>query len=458
MASMSVNWPESISFNTYLAYKPPSNLEPIRKIVPENFDWDVNHPKSLVVICIEKLSENWMGYPTLDKLITKDRELFLQILDTNVPLQILVDNIKNDIFWKRYYKSKWSDSPVITNDKRWINVFMEKYYAEILENMNPRQYDPEKVTFLVKLCGPYIQSLSIRSLTPSDIPIQRTISPEMADLITTQQQSDTKLLKKNEILTRDHISLHAALGSLTNLVELHITFQLRFIGTEYRKDQFQFTNNDAKNLARGLEKCGQLKILRITRSDMNCQRVKYILRGLSDNQNIETLDFSHCKIGDEGAASIAKFMLRHENLRSLILADNVFGPAGVENIAHSLNHLGCSIRNLDLRLNDRLGSEGIAHIAVTIARGCNLTSLNISGCGIKSTPLKKAPTGVWSTTSADSPPTCGELLARAIGLAKTPLRALDISVNDIGSVSYAFTHGILFYSEYMRSLLMIIMF
>ncbi|KAI8429703.1 hypothetical protein MSG28_000270 [Choristoneura fumiferana] len=392
MASMSVNWPESISFNTYLAYKPPSNLEPIRKIVPENFDWDVNHPKSLVVICIEKLSENWMGYPTLDKLITKDRELFLQILDTNVPLQILVDNIKNDIFWKRYYKSKWSDSPVITNDKRWINVFMEKYYAEILENMNPRQYDPEKVTFLVKLCGPYIQSLN-------------------------------------------HISLHAALGSLTNLVELHITFQLRFIGTEYRKDQFQFTNNDAKNLARGLEKCGQLKILRITRSDMNCQRVKYILRGLSDNQNIETLDFSHCKIGDEGAASIAKFMLRHENLRSLILADNVFGPAGVENIAHSLNHLGCSIRNLDLRLNDRLGSEGIAHIAVTIARGCNLTSLNISGCGIKSTPLKKAPTGVWSTTSADSPPTCGELLARAIGLAKTPLRALDISVNDIGSPS-----------------------
>lgn len=81
----------------------------------------------------------------MDKLIAKDRELFLQILDTNVPLQILVDNIKNDIFWKRYYKSKWSDSPLLTNDKKWINVFMEKYYAEILENMNPRQYDPEKV-------------------------------------------------------------------------------------------------------------------------------------------------------------------------------------------------------------------------------------------------------------------------------------------------------------------------
>lgn len=60
----------------------------------------------------------------------------------------------------------------------------------------------------------------------------------------------------------DHISLHAALGSLTNLVELHITYQLRSIGVDYRTDQFQFTNNDAKNLARGLEKCAQLKILR----------------------------------------------------------------------------------------------------------------------------------------------------------------------------------------------------
>lgn len=64
---------------------------------------------------------------------------------------------------------------------------------------------------------------------------------------------------------------------------------------------------------------------RITRSDMNCQRVKYILRGLSDSQNLETLDFSHCKIGDEGASSIGKFITKRENLRTLVLADNVFG-------------------------------------------------------------------------------------------------------------------------------------
>lgn len=64
------------------------------------------------------------------------------------------------------------------------------------------------------------------------------------------------------IIISDHISLHAALCSLSNLTELHITFQLRFIGIEYRRDQFQFTNNDAKNLARGLQNCVQLKVFR----------------------------------------------------------------------------------------------------------------------------------------------------------------------------------------------------
>ncbi|KOB71571.1 Uncharacterized protein OBRU01_13558, partial [Operophtera brumata] len=431
-----MKFPDGVNLNTYLAYKQTKHLEPGRKFKSELFDWDINNPKSLVILCIEEISDKWMGYPKLETLVAKDRELFLQILNTDVPLNILVDNIKSDIFWKRCYRSKWPGIPLVPANKKWINIFMERHFADILENMNPRNYDPEKVTALVKLCGPYIQSLSIRSMIPSDIPVQRMASPEMADLITSQRQNGIKIHPKNgEVLSRDHISLHAAIGSLSNLVELHITYQLRNIGIDFRRDQFQFTNNDSKNLARGLEKCSQLKIFRLTRSDMNCQRVKYILRGLSDSQHLETLDFSHCKVGDEGATSIAKFITKRENLRTVVLADNLFGPAGAENISHALNHSSCCIRLLDLRLNTKLGSDGIAHIAVSIARGCNLTHLNISGCGIKPGPLIKAPSGVWSVTSAENPPTCGELLARAIGLAKTPLRSLDISVNDIGSPS-----------------------
>lgn len=66
-------------------------------------------------------------------------------------------------------------------------------------------------------------------------------------------------------------------------------------------------------------------IFRLTRSDMNCQRVKYILRGLSNSDKLESLDFSHCKIANEGVLSIAKFIARHANLRNLYLVDNSFG-------------------------------------------------------------------------------------------------------------------------------------
>ncbi|CAK1548344.1 unnamed protein product [Leptosia nina] len=258
----------------------------------------------------------------------------------------------------------------------------------------------------------------------------------MADLITTRKQSENKFsYKSNEELSRDHISLHAALSNLQNLVELHITYQLRRIGVEYRRDQFQFTNNDAKNLAKGLQNCKLLKVFRITRTDLNCQRVKYILRGLLNGPHLETLDFSHCKVGDEGAGHIAKFMAKHDKLRNLILADNIFGPTGIEIISQVLNHTSCGVRMLDLRLNNKLGSDGIAHVAVSVARGCNLISLNISGCGITPIPIQKPPAGVWSAINAANPPTCGDLLARAIGLVKTPLRSFDISVNNIGSPS-----------------------
>ena len=56
-----MKFPESVKFTTYLAYKHDKKLEPKRKIQSEDFDWDINIPKSLVSICIENLSENWMG-------------------------------------------------------------------------------------------------------------------------------------------------------------------------------------------------------------------------------------------------------------------------------------------------------------------------------------------------------------------------------------------------------------
>ena len=56
-----MNIPFTISTSTYLAYKSKLEIEPNRKLKAENFDWNLYHPKTLVQICIEKLSINWTG-------------------------------------------------------------------------------------------------------------------------------------------------------------------------------------------------------------------------------------------------------------------------------------------------------------------------------------------------------------------------------------------------------------
>lgn len=56
-----MNFPVTVSKNTYFAYKSAKEIEQNRKIKAENFKWNFNHPKSLVEICIEKLSINWTG-------------------------------------------------------------------------------------------------------------------------------------------------------------------------------------------------------------------------------------------------------------------------------------------------------------------------------------------------------------------------------------------------------------
>lgn len=53
--------PLGVSKNTYFAYKTKENSESERKLKSENFQWDLNHPQSLVKICVEKLSVNWTG-------------------------------------------------------------------------------------------------------------------------------------------------------------------------------------------------------------------------------------------------------------------------------------------------------------------------------------------------------------------------------------------------------------
>lgn len=76
------------------------------------------------------------------------------------------------------------------------------------------------------------------------------------------------------------------LSSLPYLTEVHLTFGLRRAGPFFRRDLFQMTPVDVRHLSRGLDKCSQLKILRLNdffrnkSSEYSRQRRPFFLLGL----------------------------------------------------------------------------------------------------------------------------------------------------------------------------------
>lgn len=110
--------------------------------------------------------------------------LLLSILATDLPLEITVPVIHEDVYWKRCYEGRWpnqlpknikedvsfpmytsttrsssietidsntnkSQSTFQTNDlsftKTWKDYYLEMHIKEYLEYLRPEEYEPEKV-------------------------------------------------------------------------------------------------------------------------------------------------------------------------------------------------------------------------------------------------------------------------------------------------------------------------
>lgn len=56
-----MKFPDGVNLSTYLAYKPNKDQDPRRKLKSEFFNWNINHPKSLITLCIEEIAGKWMG-------------------------------------------------------------------------------------------------------------------------------------------------------------------------------------------------------------------------------------------------------------------------------------------------------------------------------------------------------------------------------------------------------------
>ncbi|XP_068904542.1 dynein regulatory complex subunit 5-like [Tenebrio molitor] len=358
-------------------------------------DWDQDIPKSLQEICLEAIASNWEANPILEEIaLTIDRCFLLNILSTDLPQNLTIPRINDDIYWKRCYLKKWpklipenvstdvqineivrvnngsrksstansvasprskksSLQQQNPNQRNWKECFLEMHLRDYLEKLKPEDYDAEKIKELSDLCGIYVKILDIRELQCSENSPSR-------------------------------IPLNAIITGLENLSELSICFKQTYVGEKFTWDILKVSLHDIKLLAKGLEKC-KLTTFRLRNSDVDDEKAAIILKSLLKHDELEVIDFSHCRIGDGGAVALSKFCLLNP-VTDLILANNKIGTKGIEALCYAICHKICNLRSIDLKLN-AIGENGINLLMQPLTMGARkMKKLYLGGCSLGHIP------------------------------------------------------------------------
>lgn len=296
-----MRYPNTIDRNIYLAYirkeivmkKSEQTLDAV------NLNWDLNYPESLVELCIKTISDNWAAFPLFsDIIVCENRCLLADILGVeNLPLTELCNHIKDDAFWKRMFKAKWPNLfNNTTRGKLWIEIYIEKFLAESLEDLKPSEYGIENMKALIELCSPFVNELRISHLEAST-------------------ESNDQYC--------DHIPFDIVLEHLNELKSLSITYDCKTIGTQFYLGCTVITDNDINKFVRGLTHT-DLREFEFHSSKLDPPMLKQIARALDKTTSLTTISMANCRFGDAGLFAFIR-VLTHDslpNVKHILLSNN----------------------------------------------------------------------------------------------------------------------------------------
>jgi len=105
-----------------------------------------------------------------------------------------------------------------------------------------------------------------------------------------------------------------------------------FSGQDYRYKgavvRFKRTIEDIKE--------GKLNDVDLTGLVLSLYKLQLLCNALKENYAVKTLNLTHCKIGDEGAAYLAEFLTSERHIQTLILADNNLTGTGFKVLCDAL--------------------------------------------------------------------------------------------------------------------------
>ncbi|XP_045466622.1 dynein regulatory complex subunit 5-like [Harmonia axyridis] len=360
--------PHTIKKSTYTEYEAsPESLildsEQNRKIHAENLDWNVGHPPSLADCCVVSLSRNFEKLKLLNEVPCENRTYLLEILPTDLPLEICIPLIDYEHYWKRRHNDEFGIITYITRDDwNWKCLYLERYLRKLVEFAEPQYNDEFEMNEILTLLDPYVQTLRVTQL-------QYWLPP------VTMEKEDIP-----EIYPEDHIDFDPIFKKCQRIDHFELEFGMNDVGENFEWRMFNISIADCEKLGKAVLNLKLLKILRVHKSkleDLHCQA---LVKGLVLNTTIIELELSHCRIGDQGALCLAKLIEVHPTLQVLNLCDNLVGGIGGEGIGFALlQENSCPLVSLDLRLNP-LGHQGALGLMRSLVRGNKPERLNLACC------------------------------------------------------------------------------
>lgn len=371
----------------------------MRRIISEDPEWTLAIVPYLTELCIKHIVENFQTNPILKELPPEYQKKVLSYLPPDLPLSITANLIDDEDYWQRCCMKRWQVCHVARHGDSWKHMFFERHLENLLTHFIPGTTDPNVILDLLPFCKDYVYRLRVDQFLP---PVQLPRHLRNGDQTDSGSEGDTE-----EPIT-DHYSLGPLVASLSHLEELDLVYGVKDCGMNFEWNLFLFTFRDCHSLAATVKACSTLKIFRLTRSKVDDDKSRILIRSLLDHPALEELDLSHNLIGDRGARAAAKLM-SHSRLRVLNLANNQVRTSGAQALAHALAH-NTNLISLNLRLNYMEDEGGQALVHALQTNTC-LTTLHLG--------------------SNELSETTATLLAQVLST-NTTLTSLNLSCNNIG--------------------------
>jgi len=301
-------------------------------------------PRSLVQICLQRITENFLQYDNLTaKLGRKQLEDIYAMLDLDMPLPEAALRISDENYWKRRTQAKHPNAQVERHGLSWKQTYLELELQQALE----------RVPITVEYGNPELEALK-------------------------QQVMASRLYIYQLHITQfpSHLDLSFIFDALPALCTFSITYGNKRLGMDYERAMFGMKISDAQYLARDIRVSQTLVSLSLPCNMIDDELVKVLMGGLSYGHMLTHLDLSHNKIGDRGARRLASLLDPDYCLQAVDLSDNQIHANGCMHLgAHLAENITCQV--LNLRLN-RCEDNGVSHLFQDMCVNKHLQSLNIA--------------------------------------------------------------------------------